>query len=212
LADLVKISRSLDNLNKNHWQQAIEAVLPIIKDFPSHPEFVDTDPFNLINFLIIMISASKKHSHQRLKEMVNIVSKALELTIDIENPAVTLSNNSYNIYQKLKACACGKVKEQLDHIMCRYLQSQINLFFFPFAGLGNSVSDKASIIVVKFALIRLLLLSHVQLQGELDETSVIRIVQTLSRFLDHLTNADLLLLVLKDFGWDRESRLLALLG
>jgi hypothetical protein len=89
----------------------------------------------------------------------------------------------------------------------------MSIALFPFAGLGTTLEERTTIIGVRFAIVKLALMAEAKTCGGVpDEAAVIRIVQSLSRFLDHLADPTLSLQIFHEAGWVRAARLKALLG
>ena len=73
--------------------------------------------------------------------------------------------------------------------------------------------ERAAIIGIRMATVRLALMSLCQIHnGEPPEKEVIRAIQSLSRFLDHLGSADFSLQIYGETGWLKSGRLRGLLG
>lgn len=98
-------------------------------------------------------------------------------------------------------------------VLARYLQAQVSQSMLPWAGLGPDLPTRVLTIAVRFALLRLALMVETQrTQRAPTPEAVVTITYQLSRFLDHLADATLLLSVCEETGWNRTSRLRALLG
>ena len=97
---------------------------------------------------------------------------------------------------------------QWQPLLRRYLGAQLSQCLFPFSGLGSTLTERITIIAVRFATLKLALAS-------LEEASlqnIIDTVQPFSRFMDHLADPTLSLLMYEQTGWTRETRLRGLLG
>ena len=98
-------------------------------------------------------------------------------------------------------------------LLKKWLAAQLSSAFYPFAGLGETLQDKITIIGVRFSIFRLALISAYSMYGgKLHQDDVVRIVQSLSRFLEHLADPTFSLQIYAETGWDKESRMLGLLG
>jgi hypothetical protein len=96
-------------------------------------------------------------------------------------------------------------------ILRRYLQAQMALALFPFAGLGTTLEQRITIIGVRFATIKLALMAEIVRAGGMPaEAEIIRAIYSISRFLDHLADPTLSLSIYQETGWIREARLRAL--
>ena len=98
-------------------------------------------------------------------------------------------------------------------VLKKWLAAQISMASFPFAGFGENVKDRATIIGVRFATTRLALMSNMGKNGSPpDNEAVVKITQSLSRFLDHLADPKFSMLSYNEAGWSDESRIRSLLG
>jgi hypothetical protein len=91
----------------------------------------------------------------------------------------------------------------------RYLQAQLAQALFPFSGFGESLTGRITVIGVRYATLKLALATLGEAPA-MDE--VVAVVQTLSRFMDHLGDPTLSLQIYQETGWVREPRLRALIG
>ena len=88
-------------------------------------------------------------------------------------------------------------------ILKRWLQAQITMSSFPFSGFGRDLQERAVTLAIRFATLRLALMSA----PSLEQSEVIRIVQSFSRFIDHLADPELSMLAYKELGWTSLARL-----
>ena len=66
---------------------------------------------------------------------------------------------------------------------------------------------------VRFAVLKLAMMSHmVEKKHPPSNDIVVRIIQSLSRFLGHLASPELSMNYYKNIGWDNEARLRSLIG
>ena len=99
----------------------------------------------------------------------------------------------------------------LQPVLRRFLQAQLSQALFPYAGLGETLSERVVIIGVRLATFKLALAAHA-LQGAPSSEEVVRIAYTLARFLDHLADPALSRAMYRETGWTRDARLRGLLG
>lgn len=98
-------------------------------------------------------------------------------------------------------------------IFRRWIAAQRAVALFPFGGFGETLSDRVTILGVRFATLKLALMSACQMKGGLIvEDEVVRVIQSLARFLDHLADPALSMQIYTETGWVREPRLRALVG
>jgi len=141
----------------------------------------------------------------RLMQVVNAMATMLGVTL--ETHGLRLAPDSAQ--KVLVAMARMRVQtKQLQPILQRYLQAQLSQALFPFSGFGSTLSERITIIGVRFATVKLALATLPEMP---EPTEVIRIIQTLARFMDHLADPTLSLQIYHETGWLREARLRALL-
>jgi hypothetical protein len=100
-------------------------------------------------------------------------------------------------------------ENELQPLLRGYLSAQLSQALFPFAGFGAEVAERAAIIAVRLATVKLALATLPLAAGEAE---VVEVVQTLSRFTDHLADPELSRRIYQETGWVREARLRGLLG
>jgi hypothetical protein len=97
-------------------------------------------------------------------------------------------------------------------LLKRYLAMQLSLALFPFAGFGETLPQRAAVIGIRMATVRLGLMSLCDAAHGLPaQKDVVRVVQSLSRFLDHLGSAEFSLKIYEETGWLKGPRLRGLL-
>lgn len=96
----------------------------------------------------------------------------------------------------------------------RWIQAQIAMTMFPFAGFhALDTAQRGAVLVQRFATMRLALMCHLPVSGSaLTEQMVMDVMQGLSRFMDHLADADLTMMIHRDAGWSTPARLRGLIG
>lgn len=207
LARISSVSRSLSMLNPATYHQSIPLYLRLADG--RIPEAVKdpADAFNVLHALCGLIVASHKPVSPRLQKTISDMEQALGATLDWNNVQIALSNESAALLENIGA------KWQPDHYahaLRRYLAMQLSAALFPFAGLGADAVERITIIGVRFATVKLALACANALQGPLPEEDIVRIIQSISRFMDHLGDAAYSLVIYNETGWVKEARLLAL--
>ncbi len=92
-----------------------------------------------------------------------------------------------------------------------WIQAQLAMTAFPFGGLsGLSLFERTALLVQRFVTMRLALLCHAE--TGLDKAAAIRVIQVLSRFMDHLADAKLTQMIFRDLGWTSPAQLHQLVG
>lgn len=148
----------------------------------------------------------------RLRQTVSDMERSLGVTLNWQQVLIHLSEHSADVYQQLKD-RWEKTGARYQPILRRYLQMQLSLALFPFSGLGHTINERITIIGVRLATIKLALMCACGIHGpELPQDVVVRVVQSLSRFVDHLGDPAFSSQIYAETGWNRESRMRGLLG
>lgn len=206
------VARALETQPKEQWPGAAAFYFKMADGRIPAAEAAPADYFNLLNALQGLISASKASKRARLLEVVERMAEALGATLDWEHRAIAPGPDAPERVLKI-IHAWRAVGALMQPVLKRYLQAQLSNSLFPFAGLGGTLSERITIIGVRFATVKLALMSEAVLGGKApEEGDVVRIVQTLSRFMDHLAEPELSLAMYKETGWVKEARLRALVG
>ena len=137
---------------------------------------------------------------------------ALAATLDWKTVQIAADEKSVQAYAHAKLIWEEGAGANYAPMLRRWLQMQISLALYPYAGLGASLSERITIIGVRLATIKIALLSNCSIKGALlSPDVVVRIVQSLSRFLDHLSDPAFSLSIYTETGWTREERMRGLL-
>ena len=197
---LIKIfsaCESLEMVNISSWGDAVPFYLQNAE--LSVSESKDTDIMYLLQTLCGLVVAAKKASNNRLMQIIKDIEQAIHISIRMDNLAIIPLPDSKNAIANLLA----KPQELYTPILRNYLLSQISLACFPFGGFGNTLTQRIAIIGIRFATIKLALISA----NAIDKSEIVRIIQTISRFLDHLAEADFSLQIYTETGWLKKQRL-----
>ena len=93
-------------------------------------------------------------------------------------------------------------------ILRRWIQAQLAMTAFPFGGLSNLTAfEHLAVLVQRFTTMRLALMCHVTQDGTPDAGTALRVMQVLSRFMDHLADAKLTRMIFRDLGWTSPAQL-----
>ena len=206
LLHISSVARSMELLDPATWHQSVPLYLRLAASRLPKPEKNPADAFNLLHALCGLIVASRKPMSARLTQTIRDMETALACTLDWESVGIRLSPQSADSLARVNAV------QQDDETLRRMLALQLSLHLFPFAGLGENFAERITFIGVRVAIMRLALSSATLLHGELPQEETIRIVQSLSRFLDHLGDAAFSLSIYRETGWVSEPRLAGLLS
>jgi hypothetical protein len=209
LARISNVARRMPLLDIKTLDQSVPLYLRLADGSIPKAEAHPADSFNLLHALCGLIVASHKPISDRLKKTISEVEQSLQVTLDWQNVQIALRENSgaalAEIQEKWRAA-----EPHYAHTLRRYLAMQLSLNLFPFAGLGEDAAEHITFIGVRFATIKLALACAHHLHGTLSNDDIVRIIQSLSRFLDHLGDGAFSLSIYNETGWTKEARLLAL--
>ena len=213
MACIASIARSLEMLAIKDWEAASGFYFKMAEGRLLKPETAVSDPFNLLHTLNMLLSASKITARPRLDATLTSIAHALSVVIERSPANIHTSDGSLAAAENLYSCYAQLWYVDIQKVLKRWLAAQLTMAFFPFSGFGNTFAERATILGVRFATVKLALLSCAHVHGSVPpENEMIRVVQSLSRFLDHLADPTLSLDLYQQTGWSREARLRALIG
>jgi hypothetical protein len=210
LSRLCSVARSLDALEAKDWAAAVPFYLRSADGRLAAPEVEDADPFNVLHALCGLAVATRKAPPARLVDVIAPMERALRVSLDWHGAAILTHDDSLAAYQAL-AVRWGKAHDALAPVLRRWIQLQLSLAMFPFAGFGDTLTARITVITVRFATLRLALMCAMDENDMVSEEKIIAIAQPLARLLDHLANPAYSLSIYESAGWMRESRLRGLL-
>lgn len=212
IARLLTVARSLDNLKQENWAEALEFYLPTADGRLAAPEIDSADPYRVLHALALLISSAPKVKRERLYAVVSTMEKGLDCHINWKTREILSNSTHFTAYTTLQQRWQKQAAAALDPILRRWIQAQLAMVSYPFWIYGQSLLDRTIVLALRFVTVRLALMSHVAEDGTPpDSETVIRIVHTLSRFLDHLSDPELSLIIYQDAGWMSDGRLRGLL-
>ncbi len=211
LCRLGSVSRSLQMIPVASWPSAVPFYLQHAdaRLIPAQPK--PEDPFHLLHALAGLLGATRKSARPRLEQTIEDMSRALHVAVNPATQGISLSPDSLACYHALQRAYHEDEKEWLEPLLRRYIAGQLSLALFPFAGLGATLAERITIIGVRFATVKLALLCALSLKPDKKEAVLIRVMQSLSRFQDHLADPELSLKIYEETGWIHEARLRGLL-
>jgi lysine-N-methylase len=210
---IASVARSMQALPVASWK---DAAAFYFKNADSRlvfaPEPKPEDPFNLLHALCGLIAAAKKTQRPRLMQTIETMETALHASLDWERVGIMLQPDSAGASERLQAHYKEDAHTVIRPFLRSWLAAQIAMALFPYSGFGATLHDRITTLGVRFAVTKLALLCHHARTKSVIESDAVRILQSLSRFLDHLADPELLLAICKETGWEREARLRALVG
>lgn len=211
-ARISSVSRSLSRIEKKGWLGAAGMYFRLADSSLPAPEKNINDPFNLLHSLCGLVVASKKSIPPRLQQTILEMENALCVKLDWQNVLISANEKSVAAYDNLQKLWRDEMHDAYTPLLKRWLGAQISAALYPFAGLGANLPERITIIGVRFALVKLALMSIYSINNsKLHQDDVVRVVQSLSRFVDHLADPKFSLDIYTETGWIKENRLLGLL-
>ena len=208
----ISVAQSMQTQPVEQWPGASGFYFRMAESRIPVAEAVPEDLFNLVLALHGLMVASHADRRARLLQIRNDIADVLGIVFGDKTGQVATAPDAYVQALRMQHYWKAHAQEAMQPVLTRYLQAQLSAALFPFAGLGASLYERMVIIGVRFAMVKLALMAHaMQTQAVPDPANVVRIVQTLSRFLDHLADPSFSLSIYRETGWLRESRLRALL-
>lgn len=213
LAAMISVAHSLERIAPSSWAAAVPFYLKSASARLPMAEVQDADPFNLVHALCGLAVATRKQHNPRLLETVQTMQEALGIALDWSTSAMTLADDSCARYAAIAEAWASHYAAHYAPLLSRWVQLQLSVALFPFAGFGRTLAERISIITVRFATVRLAIACACGIsQSHLPHDVVVRIVQSLARVLDHLADPDFSVKVYTEAGWLNEAKLLGLLG
>jgi len=209
---LSAMARGLEMQPIAQWEAATAFYFRMAEGRIPPAEPMAADLYNLINALQGLIGATKVSERPRLMAVIATMAEVLGVNLNWNDLTIQLHQDAPE--KAIKLLNWWKTQsEYYQPALRRYLQAQLRLHMFPFSGLGTTLSERVTILGVRFATFRLALMCVASISPTpLSDDDVVRVVQPLSRFMDHLATADLSLSIYTETGWVREPRLRALVG
>ena len=199
---IVSAAHSLHRVAKKDWPGATNFLLRMSESALPQPEIDFTDGYHLMQVLEALIGAARPSARPRLDATRQSMLSALDITITANNYEVLSRVGDFTTYQKLWD-NWQQHRNTMQPILKRWLQAQLTMSSFPFSGFGRDLPERAITLAIRFATLRLALMSA----PSLEEAEIVRIVQSFSRFIDHLADPELSMLAYKELGWTSLARL-----
>ena len=209
---IASVSRSLENLPVASWAAAVPFYLEHSDSRLPSPESKPEDPFNLLHTLCGLIAASKKTERPRLMQTIADMETALHATLDWNNVAIILkpssADASHSLNEKYKSSGALLIQD----VLRKWLAAELSMSLYPLSGFGETLSQRITTLGVRCAILKLALMACFTHNDMIRPDDCVRIIQSLSRFLDHLADPTLMLNICAETGWNREARLRGLIG
>jgi lysine-N-methylase len=203
-------ARSLDHLPPQEWLEALPSLLKTAEQRSVKPLVDIANPHKLLHLLVVTLLALQHRPSERLMKLLGVVIAGLEAEVDWESAAV----HSYAPPQAIHDALSAQWQQHgamIEPWLKRWFLGQISLHIFPFAGLGETPSERAMLLLVRYSLMRTCLLAWAQFHGTITQEDGVFVLQTLARVLDHIPDGAVLLTLSREKGWDKEEALAGLL-
>ncbi len=213
ILSIINTAKELEKIEKNEWSEAVTTLLPLsIKDGIEY-EYNENDPYKLLQTIVIVLNAAKPSKRRRLLEALAVMENVFQIRINWDSSEIILGSNSIAIYENLFSVWKSPANKNTLETFRRYIQAELALNLFPYSNSsGTTISEQAMILSFKFAFIRLALIGYLQGDGlSLKQETIVKVIQGISRFLDHTREIKLLLSTYEGFGWDEEAHLKSML-
>ena len=213
MAVVVNVAQSLKIIAPKSWAQAVPLYIKIAEGRLPPPEVDSMDDYRLVNILVGLIVAAKKTNRPRLEEVIARMEQALAIKIDRNSLDMMSLKGDLTMHEVLQVRWQKKAAAALDGTLKRWIAAQLSMASFPFAGLGGDVLERAIILAVRFATVKLALKAQVDENGvPPPPEKVVEVVQSIARFTDHLADPTFSIMAYNEVGWSKERRLRALVG
>jgi hypothetical protein len=168
-----------------------------------------SDPQKLLYGVGLLLGFSENYRHAALNETLQTMQQSMDCVMDVGARTVTAGADAAVRYQQLRTRFASNAEQALAPMLRRWLAAQLAMTSFLFGGFsGIGIAQRATILAVRFATIRLALMCHVHEDGTPPELATsIRVIGSIARLMDHLADAELSLMMYKDAGWLDEARL-----
>lgn len=213
LALILNISKSLESQSEEKWPEAFAVYKKIGAKLLHAAKPQLSDSYKLLNILVALIKAAGKGNRLRLDETVATMEQALGVRIDRESLQIINASGDKILINELEQKWQENASKEMAPVLRRWLQAEISANSFPYAGFGNDLAQRRIILAARFATVRLALMSHMDESGNPpDDETTVRVIQSLARFLGHLTDPTFSIMLYSESGWTQEARLRALIG
>jgi len=212
---IVDVAQVLSHEPVERWPDGVPFLIDSVDERLAVPTSRPEDAHRLLLALAALAKAARHPMGARFKTTFEMMERALGVRLDWQTFALERRAEGPDLdaaYPRL-GVLWQFARARLAPVLRRWLQAELDAMSFPFAGLGGSPAERAVLLAIRFATVRLALMSAVAEHGPtLERTVIVRTVQSLSRLLDHLADPTLSLAIYREAGWEHVSRLRGLLG
>ena len=205
MMQIISIAQQLEELPKNQW---LKKIFLLSRESINYDKVAYSQE-NLYRFLrmIVGLNYPKRINRKRLYQVLDHLEKALEIKLDFENAKIIPSKKTSKIYQSLLQNWSEDSNLEAKEILRKYIKAHLAMRLFPYGKPSTALTDQIKIFALKFIFIKLNMMLYMHTEGTpLTQDTIIMIIQSISRWLDH-TNLDFFLPKCKDFDLDKISNL-----
>ncbi len=212
LVALHNVARSLRCQPPQNWAAATGFYLRSASQLRVEPVVDAMMPYRLLQLFTLLLRAGSASMKARLTPLRDKMALLLRVTLDEEDASLTLDGTPAHLQAALQARWTTLANAaDVDAWLKRWVAGEIQCFMYPLGGLGQDVLERTQILAVKYALLRLALQAQIEPGKALSQDVVIDVMYQLARYLDHLSDATLLLSLIQDAGWNAEGAMNGLL-
>ncbi len=210
MSRIVSIAHSLDRFPAKDWLGAFDAFYPAVDERLAPAKSAPTDPYNLLNVLSGLAANTRKPIMGRLSEIISSVEQGLGVRVNWEKKTVERAREES--YMRLSERYYREISPLTVLPLKNWIKATLAASAFPFGGLGKNAAERAIIIAVRFATLKLAIMANMQQMLQKPQETMIFLIQGLARFLDHLADPQLSMDCYREVGWTDEGKLRGLLG
>lgn len=197
-------------------EQALEALLALALSVEAGEEVVlppveakPSDAHAIYYALALTEAFGRPGISKGLAAVMEQIEQVLDCRFDRATRQLQLGENASRAYAGLRIRWQVDAARALAPTLRRWLAAQVAMTMFPFGGFAEAtMKERASVLVQRFATVRLALMCHVsEASVPPDEATVIRVISAIARFQDHLADIDLTRMIHRDSGWESVGRL-----
>jgi hypothetical protein len=209
LQALLTLGEVMGDSTPENWQENWSHAL----QHQPTPEAKEGDSHTLYYALALTEAFGDPGISQKLAGIMQQMEQVLACRFTRDTRDMQFLNGSAGVRARLWQRWAADAQTALAPMLRRWIQAQITMSSFPFAGFHDlAFAKRGAVLVQRFATMRLALMCHVPLSGIApDAQAVMEVMQGLSRFMDHLADAKLTMMIHRDAGWESPARLRGLI-
>ena len=222
LAEEISAEQALMNINvvlealamqpPENWLAATPMYLKMADSRIARPKAHIADSFNLFNVLAMLAKLTKNNINPRLQQTISNIATALQVQFDEQAGTLHLGENSATIWLGISEKWCSEWQFAMQPTLKKWLAAEISLNFFPFGGLGNNFAQRYIILCLRYSITRLAIIAHhINHHTAPNDAELVFIIQSIARFLDHLSNGQMIIEFCEQSEWNNNARLNGLL-